>query len=110
MSGTEILNHERNGKVLVAVQPSKLHDHIRRDVGEARIQGRTEAFLLGRLAKESEQALDDLAVSGFVGRVDAVLPHAIVLGKLNGLGPLLVATVDVGRNTTEFQELMRRQF
>ena len=77
---------------------------------KACIQCGAETLLLRCLAKKSEQSLNDLRVSGFVGRIDAVFPHAIVFRQFNRLTPFLVATVHVGRNTTELKQFVSSQF
>mmetsp|Transcript_5973 Transcript_5973/g.11985 ORF Transcript_5973/g.11985 Transcript_5973/m.11985 type:complete len:232 (+) Transcript_5973:515-1210(+) len=77
---------------------------------EASVETGCKTFFLGSLAEKSEQALDDLGVLGLVRSINAILPHAIVLRQINGLAPLLVTTVHVGRNSSEFQQLVTRKF
>ena len=76
------------------------------DMREAGVQSGAEALLLGRVAKETQEVLDDFGISGLVRGVDAVLPHTIALGKFNRLAPLLVAAVYVGRDATELEKLV----
>ena len=110
MSLTHVLDKERHDEVVVTVEPSKLKNHVRTNVSEASVKCSTEALLLRCLAEEAKQILNDFSIGRFVGGVDAVFPHAVVLGKLDGLRPLAVASVDIGGDTTELQKLVGGKF
>lgn len=95
---------------MIPVDPSKFQGKVGTNVGKASVQTGCEAFLLRGLAKESEQVLNNFSILRFVGGVNAVLPHTIVLRELDRLIPLLVVAVDVCRDATELQQLVGGEF
>ena len=102
----EGLHEERDDIVSVAIDPPKLEGEVGADMRKAGVQSGAEALLLGRVAKETQEVLNDFGIGGLVRGVDAVLPHTIALGKFNRLAPLLVAAVYVGRDATELEKLV----
>mmetsp|Transcript_14593 Transcript_14593/g.24306 ORF Transcript_14593/g.24306 Transcript_14593/m.24306 type:complete len:206 (-) Transcript_14593:580-1197(-) len=102
----EGLHEEGNDIVSVAVDPPKLEGEVGTDVREAGVQSGAEALLLRRVAEETQDVLNNFSIGRLVRGIDAVLPHTIALGKLDGLAPLLVATVHIGRDATELEKLV----
>mmetsp|Transcript_31357 Transcript_31357/g.52888 ORF Transcript_31357/g.52888 Transcript_31357/m.52888 type:complete len:467 (-) Transcript_31357:1669-3069(-) len=103
------LDEEGHGKVGHAVRPGEFEDDVGLDEVVADVSGGGEAVLAALLDKEAEEVLDEGRVLGLSGRVDGVLPETVLLGEGDGLVPVLVLLVEVGRDAAELEEVVLKE-
>ena len=88
------------------VSVGELEGDIGVDEVVASVEGGAEALLVASLDEEGEEVGGDLALAGDAGGLDGVGEHLVLLGDLDGLLVLLVLLEEVGRDSSELEEIV----